>query len=277
VSWRDEFELLCERCGYSIEGLAREGGCPECGHPVAASLPEARVGSAWQRGPGFRSWCATVGRCVTRPRAAAKVYRIEDERSARFRRVNILLASAVLTVAPALTYGVQMLRRAAPYSMRDLTWPWAETTLRWLGLAALLLGWWALLAFALSVMTGVETWGIRTFGRVHGKRITRTVARTITAHATAGWGRGGGVHLGRVPAGDDALRGDEPPQCRAVPRRDDAVAARQRPDHDRGLHARDRSKCVARSTSSPRRARTSSASPCPRRRTPRPSRRSCRR
>ncbi len=187
MSWRDEFELLCERCGYSIEGLAREGGCPECGHPVAASLPEARVGSAWQRGPGFRSWCATVGRCVTRPRAAAKVYRIEDERSARFRRVNILLASAVLTVAPALTYGVQMLRRAAPYSMRDLTWPWAETTLRWLGLAALLLGWWALLAFALSVMTGVETWGIRTFGRVHGKRITRTVARTITAHATAGW------------------------------------------------------------------------------------------
>jgi len=33
---------LCEPCGYRISGLPVSGRCPECGEPVAASLPGAR-------------------------------------------------------------------------------------------------------------------------------------------------------------------------------------------------------------------------------------------
>lgn len=187
ASWRDEFELLCERCGYSIEGLPASTNCPECAEPVAASLPESRPGSAWQRSRGAAAWGRTVLDLLRRPGRTIRSVRIEAERSARFRRVNVLLAAAILTVVPALTYAVQTVRHQAPYSVRDLTWPWAESALRWAGLAIVLLVWWAGLTLALSLMTSVETWGIRTFGRVHGKRITRTVARTITAHATAGW------------------------------------------------------------------------------------------
>ena len=32
----------CERCGYTITGLPRSTACPECGRPVAESLPENR-------------------------------------------------------------------------------------------------------------------------------------------------------------------------------------------------------------------------------------------
>jgi len=90
-------------------------------------------------------------------------------------------------VLPAATYGTQLLRGEAPYTMRELTWPWAESSLQWLGLAGLLMLWWVVLSLSLAVLTGTETWGIRSYGRLHAKRITPAVARTITAHATVGW------------------------------------------------------------------------------------------
>ena len=41
--------LLCESCGYEIGGLRKSGACPECGRPIARSVPDARRGSPWQR------------------------------------------------------------------------------------------------------------------------------------------------------------------------------------------------------------------------------------
>lgn len=40
----------CTDCGYAIDTLRRDDDCPECGRPVASSLPEARCGSYWQQG-----------------------------------------------------------------------------------------------------------------------------------------------------------------------------------------------------------------------------------
>ena len=55
----DDTTLLCERCGYSLEGLPHTHTCPECGVPIRESLPAQRTGSPWQRSPGVRSWLAT--------------------------------------------------------------------------------------------------------------------------------------------------------------------------------------------------------------------------
>jgi hypothetical protein len=38
-----EATLLCERCGYVLEGLDERGACPECGQPIAESLPSRRT------------------------------------------------------------------------------------------------------------------------------------------------------------------------------------------------------------------------------------------
>lgn len=185
-AWTDEYELLCERCGYSIEGLPRGGKCPECGRPVAQSLPEARRGTPWQRSPGAGAWLATLWLCIRHPVLTAKTARM-DGSAASLGRINARVAASVLTVFPGLAIALQVSRREAPYSLRDLTWPWAESSIRWLICAAIVLGWWLALAAAFFLLTAIETRGIQIFSRVHKSRITPTAARTITAHATSGW------------------------------------------------------------------------------------------
>ena len=66
--WTDEYTLLCEKCGYVIEGLETNGNCPECGKPIAESLPERRVGTPWQQSRGLWSLLRTWYRVIRHPR-----------------------------------------------------------------------------------------------------------------------------------------------------------------------------------------------------------------
>lgn len=44
-------DLLCEKCGYLLNGLPDDGVCPECGTPVAAStVASPRHPPAWEAG-----------------------------------------------------------------------------------------------------------------------------------------------------------------------------------------------------------------------------------
>jgi len=45
----EEGLLLCESCGYILTGLPRDSHCPECGRPLAESLPELRQLPDWER------------------------------------------------------------------------------------------------------------------------------------------------------------------------------------------------------------------------------------
>jgi hypothetical protein len=73
-------ELLCDRCGYSLEGTPEAAVCPECGLDFAASRA-ARVGSAWQRRPSLWTWAKTVGLMVVRPRRTLGVVSFDDDDS----------------------------------------------------------------------------------------------------------------------------------------------------------------------------------------------------
>ena len=77
----DEYTLLCERCGYVIEGLATDGVCPECGKPIAESLPERRVGTPWQQSRGWKSLAITWWLTLTRPCRTLQIMRFDRDSS----------------------------------------------------------------------------------------------------------------------------------------------------------------------------------------------------
>ena len=66
--WKDEYTLLCEKCGYVIEGLERDDRCPECGRLVADSTINARPGTPSQRSTSIKSHLRAMRRIVTSPR-----------------------------------------------------------------------------------------------------------------------------------------------------------------------------------------------------------------
>ena len=44
----EESALLCEKCGYIVNGIPMDSLCPECATPIEESLPENRRLSAWE-------------------------------------------------------------------------------------------------------------------------------------------------------------------------------------------------------------------------------------
>lgn len=176
-----EFDLLCEQCGYrleGLEGLGAEGVCPECGRPVAESLPGRRRGTPAQRAVRGRQLARTgpllatvwqAVRSVRSPRVMwdeARVGHAADEQT----KGTLLLYAATLVV------GWILLMRVAQGGLGTLP-PGA-----FYGAIGVMVIW-----LALNGLTWVEKTGIRTFGRMHGRRITPAVAMTIVAHASTGW------------------------------------------------------------------------------------------
>lgn len=182
----DEFTLLCERCGYVIEGLPADGACPECGKPIAESLPEARVGSPWQQ-RGFRAWFATTRAMIRFPRAMFSIISIEVPVSVPLQVCNLATSAALMALALAINAGADsIVQRARP---RHLASQFALGVVIWLVLFACSF-------LLLTVLVAIERAGIRFFSARRPWRITPAVARSICAHATFGWIAGGLLMLG---------------------------------------------------------------------------------
>ena len=155
--------LLCESCGYPLDGLDRAGACPECGLAVVESLPERRAGSPWQRRPGPGAWVRTLVGLASRPKTCWNQMMVEPRRAAGLLLANLAIGGSLATLA--LIEG-----------------PMIPTPL-----AAYVVAFWFASVVILAALTSIEFYGIRFWGRRHGFRISRDVALVVCGHASYAW------------------------------------------------------------------------------------------
>jgi hypothetical protein len=101
-----ETDILCENCGYMLNGLPADGNCPECGSPVEVSVAERfRRLPAWEDGedsrPGWRRFLITSTEVIFQP---ARFYRTHTSRgqvvhAQTFANIHIIIASLFLGLA----------------------------------------------------------------------------------------------------------------------------------------------------------------------------------
>ncbi|MFN7021998.1 MAG: hypothetical protein ACK4WH_11820 [Phycisphaerales bacterium] len=164
-----ESTLLCEDCGYVIESVGEGGVCPECGRPVADSLPSRRTGTPYQSHPGIRTWLGTLLVTIRHPVGVWGTVVIGGGTDNKLLFTTLIAAAIGVMLPPAALVSllipggiVLVVLFAGPLSVMAIT---------------LVLYW----------LTRIEEWGIGYFGSRRGWRLTPAVARTITAHAAVGW------------------------------------------------------------------------------------------
>lgn len=101
-------DLLCERCGYRLNGLPDSGNCPECGTPVADStIASPRRLPAWEDpsvGSVLQRWRLTSLSALFVPSHFFRHLqtRRDDPRSRRFAMTHWLVSSLLLGLSAAL-------------------------------------------------------------------------------------------------------------------------------------------------------------------------------
>ncbi len=170
--WEDEYTLLCERCGYVIEGLPTDGDCPECGKPISESLPERRIGTPWQADERFsiRLLTATWWQTVRHPQQTLESLRVEHHRSHLLLQFT-LIGACVLASGAYATW--------ARLTGDSLPWLASVATGSILCMLALFPLLW--------LLSKTEQAGIWFIARRRGWRLDSILAGMIVAHGSVGW------------------------------------------------------------------------------------------
>lgn len=168
--WTDEYTLLCEKCGYIIEGLDTQGHCPECGKPIAESLPERRVGTPWQQSPGVKSLLATWWMTLRHPLRTLDVMQLTE------RPANGIGSRTLFFGSGCMYLFITVLELVNPYSLVDFFAMFITS-----GVGALF----AVAGFL--ILSEVELAGLRVISKSRGFRVTEPIAYNIVSHGCVGW------------------------------------------------------------------------------------------
>lgn len=98
-----ETDLLCEGCGYTLNGLPTDGNCPECGKPIEQSIGTHRLASPYEAAPSPRTFLQTTFQVLVYPKQfyAHLSTRSDLASAARFARRHLKIASLLFGLAAA--------------------------------------------------------------------------------------------------------------------------------------------------------------------------------
>lgn len=168
--------FLCESCGYSLDGAEPDSRCPECGNPIADSLPSARRGSPWQQRPGLFAWAHTVREAYFHPTRLFSQLSMNSV-GRGFLILNVFVAAAFI-VAPFTGLFIGDWARTARGSgpLLETLASVGSFLVQTTGVAAILF-----------LLTLFDVYGLQLLARTRSWRLPPTAAWAVCCHASAGW------------------------------------------------------------------------------------------
>jgi len=173
---QDPYTLLCERCGYVIEELDREGVCPECGKPISESLPMRRS-IRWIPFSNHTKTLSTGLVTLRNPRHVLTNLVPTQTNCADLRFCWLVSASVVAALGASI---IQLMSEwSAGGSLLDL------------GTIGLVLAVFPFIIFGawidFEILAWIEKHILLLIAKSRGYRLTEPTARTICAYGSVGW------------------------------------------------------------------------------------------
>jgi len=176
----DAWTLLCEPCGYVVEGLDPASACPECGKPIAESLPERRIGTPYQHRPTLRNLAKTWWMTVRHPIRTLDVMRFNRPfgEFATIGCASLIGALSIPLLLMIFFLDTSHYNTASAYAAIAVP---VITAIYMVVLASYVIG------SVILVLTIVEIFGLSRFMTRRSKRDMWAIANAVCAHGCVGW------------------------------------------------------------------------------------------